>query len=76
MAQSNDYQKREAEFKRDWINQHNSADTMLADEKTQQPVAAIYYYPPMQHEADQKKIWKIIGARMELERLEEYDGTK
>lgn len=64
-------EKREAEYKRDWINRHNQADELVADQETQQPIAAIYYYPPTQHIADNKKLWRMIGARMEVERLKE-----
>lgn len=62
-----------AEYKRDWINKHDKADEILSDVNNRLPVAAIYYYPPTHHDAEQKHIWKAIAARMAVEELEAYD---
>lgn len=64
---------REAEYKQDWIKQHDKADEIVVDTENKNLVAAIYYYPPEQHMADQKKIWRAIALRMELEKLELMD---
>jgi hypothetical protein len=69
---SND--KREAEYRQEWIKKHGQADEVVVAEEDKRLVAAIYYYPPEQHVADNKKIWKMIGARMEIERLEEMEN--
>lgn len=62
-------QAREAEYRRDWINKHDKADEIVVAVDDKRIVGAIYYYPPEQHVADNKKIWKMIGVRMEIERL-------
>lgn len=67
-------QQREAEYKREWINKHDKADEVVVSADDKRLVAAIYYYPPEQHVADNKKIWKVIGARMEIERLERMEN--
>ena len=67
----------EAIYKRLWINEHNNADELVSDAKTKMPVAAIYYYPPTHHEAENKKLWRIIETTMELEELQvERDKLK
>ena len=72
---SKKHQKREADFKRDWINQHNSADEIVVDAGSKNLVAAIYYYPPTHHDAEQKRIWSVIAKSMQLEEMEEYDNA-
>lgn len=60
----------EPEFKRDWINTHDQADEIICEQSSGKIVAAVYYYAPTHHEAEQKKIWKAIGVSMEIEKLE------
>jgi len=67
--------QREAEYKRDWIGKHDKADEIVCDAESKQPVCAIYYYPPTKHVQEMKKIWKMIGAQMELERLQELEES-
>lgn len=67
--------QREAEYKRDWINQHDKADEIVVDAETKDIVGAVYYYAPTAHKAEQKRFWKILAARMELEKLEEMGNA-
>lgn len=65
---------REVVYEREWITQHSKADEIVCEESTGKIVAAIYYYPLTHDEADNKKLWKVIAARMEVERLKELDS--
>ena len=58
---------REAEFKRDWLNRHSKADEVVANAHTGELIAAIYYYPPAHHAAEQKKIWQGVADRMSVD---------
>ena len=71
-----DQSKREAEYKRDWINTHNVADEIVCDVKTKELVAAIYYYPPTHHNADQKRIWGAIARQTLIAELEELESEE
>lgn len=39
----------EAEYKNNWINQHDKADKLEYDTVTKLPVSATYFYPPYHH---------------------------
>ena len=71
---NNERQQREAEYKRDWINQHDKADEIVVDAESKNIVAAIYYYPPAHHKAEQQRIWEAIGARVRIAELEEMEN--
>lgn len=66
---------REAEYKKDWINEHGKADEVVIEASSGKLVAAIYYYAPTHHEADIKKIWNGIAKELLIEELKELEDN-
>jgi hypothetical protein len=53
--------KDEAEYKRNWIELHDKADVLTYDPKTNQPVSALYNYPPYAHIKEVEDLFAEVG---------------